>query len=131
RCDDRTRRMQELLRKRRIRFRQNVKDSRDAKGGASRRAIGQRASTFLRGAMCAAVDDVILFDAMSDDPASAMRTRRCKFLDRAFEAVERVGLVGHRHVESLIVVIPALIASGHSSFPSFIGFKLDQPVARR
>ncbi|MER9946425.1 hypothetical protein NKJ70_31895, partial [Mesorhizobium sp. M0092] len=31
RCDDRTRRMQKLLRKRRIRFRQNVKDSSSAK----------------------------------------------------------------------------------------------------
>ena len=102
----------------------------EAKSVASRCAIGQCACTFLRGAMCAAVDDVILFDTMSDDPASAMRTDRSKFLDCAFEAVERIGFRGYLHFESLVVVIPALIASGHSSF--LLHWRnLDQPAAWR
>nr|WP_245520353.1 hypothetical protein [Phyllobacterium brassicacearum] len=67
--------------------------------------------------MCTAINDLVLFDAMSDDPAFAMWTCGGKFLDRTFEAIERVGFVGDLHFESLIIVIPALIASGHGLFP--------------
>jgi hypothetical protein len=64
--------------------------------------------------MRTAINDVVLLDAMSDDPAVAMGTYGSKFVDRTFEAVERVGFVGNSHFESLIIVIPALITSGHA-----------------
>ncbi|KFC65021.1 hypothetical protein FG93_05044 [Bosea sp. LC85] len=67
----------------------------------------------LFGAMGTAVDDLILLDAMSYDPASAMRTGRCELLDGAFETVECVGLTVRNELERLVVVISALIASSH------------------
>jgi hypothetical protein len=66
--------------------------------------------------MGAAVDDVILLDAMADDTAPAVRARRRELLYSAFEAVERVRLVCESDLKGLVVVVAALIASGHSEY---------------
>jgi hypothetical protein len=79
----------------------------------SRRAVDDCVRAFLSGAMGATADDVTLLDAMPDDAATAMRTRGRKFLDCTLEAVEGVGLRGNRHLESFVIIIPILIASGH------------------
>jgi hypothetical protein len=77
-------------------------------------------------AMGAAVDNVVLLDAVPDNPASAMRTGRSEFLYSALEAVERVGLPCHRDVEGLVVVVSAKVTSSHGlSFRS--PGQLEQP----
>jgi hypothetical protein len=68
--------------------------------------------------VCAAENNFILLDAMPDDSAIAVRTNGSKLLDRAFEAIKGVGFVGNPHFKSLVIVVPALIASGHGSFLS-------------
>jgi hypothetical protein len=90
----------------------------DAPTSPSRRTVDDCVGAFLRGAMGATEDDVTLLDAMPDDAATAMRTGGRKFLDCALETVEGVGLRGNCHLESLVIVIPALIAFGHCTVPS-------------
>ncbi|CDX12381.1 hypothetical protein MPLB_1200075 [Mesorhizobium sp. ORS 3324] len=89
-----------------------------ARGGPriSGRAVGQIAGAFLPGAVRAAIDDVALLDAMPDDPYPAMRACRSKLLDRALEAVKRVGLPAQAHLECLVVVVAALVALSHGAF---------------
>ena len=79
----------------------------------SRSVVDHAARALLPRAMSAAVDDVIFLDAMPQDPATAMRTGRRKFLGRALETVERVALSCHRNREGLVVVVPANVASRH------------------
>jgi len=40
------------------------------------------------GAVCAAIEHSVVFESVADDPAAAMRARRCENLDRAFEAIK-------------------------------------------
>ncbi|CDX62560.1 hypothetical protein MPL1032_60110 [Mesorhizobium plurifarium] len=84
----------------------------------SRRAVGQGVGAFLPGAVRAAIDDIALLDAMSHDPHPAMRAGRRKLLDRALEAVERVGLPAQAHQECLVIVVAALVALSHGHSPS-------------
>jgi hypothetical protein len=88
------------------------------KSGTQLHAVGQRGCSFFCRAVCAAENNLILLDAMPDDPAITVRTNGSKLLDRAFEAVKGVGLVGNPHFESLVIIVPALITSGHGSFLS-------------
>ena len=73
------------------------------------RPIDKSVSAFLGRAMCAAVNNLALLDAMPDDPATTMGACRSKLLDRAFKAVEGMGFPAHVHFENLVVVIAALI----------------------
>lgn len=63
------------------------------------------------------MDDVILLDTVSDNPATAMRAGRRQLVDCAFETVERVGLAIQNNLECLVVIISAEIASGHDNTP--------------
>jgi hypothetical protein len=52
---------------------------------------------------------------MSDDLAFTMAADRSQGMDRAFEAVKVVGLAGHHYLESLVIIVPAHLTSGHLS----------------
>src|SRR4051812_13528220 len=62
---------------------------------------------FLRRAMGAAEDLVVLLHSMTDDAASAVRAARSQALDGALEAVEQMGLAVEGHLERLVVLIAA------------------------
>jgi hypothetical protein len=64
----------------------------------------------------AAIDDIALFDSMPDDPDAAMRASRSKLLDCTLEAVERVGFLAQAQLESLVIIIAALVTFGHGRF---------------
>jgi hypothetical protein len=59
------------------------------------------------GAVHAAIENSMVFEPVTDDPASTMRARRCEHLDRTFEAVKNVGLAALADRECLIVVVAA------------------------
>jgi hypothetical protein len=75
-------------------------------------------------AMRTAKDLVVLFDAVSDDAALAMRTRRREGLNGALEAVERPWLVIHHDLKALVVVVSTNFAFCHG------GFLGDGPLGR-
>ena len=59
----------------------------------------------------------IRFNAVSDDPAMAMRANWRERVNRAFEAVERVRHTVHDHLKRLVVVVSAGFAFGHDLLP--------------
>ena len=67
--------------------------------------------------MGAAIDRALMLDPMPYDAAAAMRADRRQHMDRAFEAVEDDGAAAHLHLETLVVVIAALLASRHGTLP--------------
>jgi opacity protein-like surface antigen len=102
----------------RTRKNRGSRDAPDERPGlASRRAIGKSVGSLLFGAMRTAVNDVTLLDSMPDDPDAAMRACRSEFLDRAFETIEGVGFISQIHLESLVIVVAALVAFGHGCIP--------------
>src|SRR5688572_26939687 len=76
-------------------------------------AVAQLFHTLVLGAMVAAEHAPVLLQAVPDDPGAAVRAGGCQRLDRAFEAVEGVGLPGHHHLEGLVVIVTAAFASRH------------------
>ncbi len=56
----------------------------------------------------------IRFNAVSDDPAIAMRANRRERVDRAFEAVERVVLPANDYFKRLVIFIFANFAASHT-----------------
>lgn len=72
---------------------------------------------FLASTMGAAVHDVVCLDAVADDAAAAVRTRRGERLDGAFKAVERVRFPSHGDFKGFIVIIAAGFTPCHSSSP--------------
>jgi hypothetical protein len=72
-----------------------------------------RAATIRTGAMRAAEDLALSFDAMTDDLATAVWTGGRERMDGAFEAVECMRLPSDDHVETLIVVISANFTLRH------------------
>jgi hypothetical protein len=63
--------------------------------------------------MDAAEDLPLFFNAVSDNPAAAMRTFRREQMDCAFEAVEHVSLALNRHLKRFIVIVSADFALSH------------------
>jgi hypothetical protein len=59
------------------------------------------------GAVSAAIEHSVVFEPVADDPASAMRARRCENLDRAFEAVKNVVLAALNDRECLVILVAA------------------------
>jgi len=59
------------------------------------------------GARGATVDFALLFDAVPDDPAAAMRALRGKGLDGAFKAVKNVGVTLNGDFQGFIVFVAA------------------------
>src|SRR5439155_9652245 len=80
-------------------------------------AIAQAADAGFLGAMRTTVERAFGFDAVTNDCAIAMRATRCERRDRAFEAVERVALLVHRHGEALVVFVAAVFATCHERSP--------------
>jgi hypothetical protein len=66
-------------------------------------------------AVGAAIEGALRFDAMADDPALTVRTRRRERMNCAFEAIENVGLPGVNDFEGLVVIVPADLALGHGT----------------
>jgi hypothetical protein len=56
----------------------------------------------------------VRFDAVSDDPAVAMRANRCQRVDRALEAVEGVVLPTDDYFERLVILIFANFTCSHT-----------------
>ena len=65
-------------------------------------------------AMDAAEDLSVGFNAVSHDPAVAMRANRRQRVDRAFEAIECVMLSCYDHFERLVIFIFANFACSHT-----------------
>lgn len=65
--------------------------------------------------MNAAKDLSVLLDAMPDNAALAMRARRGKRMDRAFEAVEDVALPADDYFESFVIFVFANFALSHNN----------------
>jgi hypothetical protein len=63
--------------------------------------------------MDAAKDLSVFFNAMSDNPASAVRALGRQGMDRALKAVEYMRCSRESHLEGLIVVISANFTEGH------------------
>jgi hypothetical protein len=64
-------------------------------------------------AMGAAENPSILFDPMSNDPASAMGTLRSERLDGTLEAIKDMSFSTDNDLESFVVSIPAEFACWH------------------
>lgn len=65
--------------------------------------------------MLAAIKSALLLKAVTDNPDAAMRAGRCQCVDRAFEAVERVGLATLDYLKRLVVIVPAGFADCHDT----------------
>jgi AraC-like DNA-binding protein len=66
-------------------------------------------------AVSAAEDAAIGLDAVTDHAATAVLAGRRQGVNRALEAVERVGLIAANDLKRLVVLVAANIASGHRS----------------
>jgi hypothetical protein len=55
----------------------------------------------------------VLLQAVAYDPYTAMRADGRKQLDRAFEAIERIGFRRGDHLKRFVVLIPASVAFWH------------------
>lgn len=65
--------------------------------------------------MLAAEEGALLLEAVTDDTDAAMRAGRRQRMDRAFEAVEGVGLAALDHLKRLVVIVPAGFADCHDT----------------
>lgn len=65
-------------------------------------------------AMIAAVVSASRFDAMADDPASAMAALRGEFVNGAFKAVKYVTAALHQHFDRFVVLVAAGETLSHS-----------------
>jgi hypothetical protein len=65
--------------------------------------------------MGAAVEGAIDFYPVADNAAAAVMTGRGQGSDRAFEAIEGMGLPSHDNLKGLIVVVATPLTLGHSS----------------
>ncbi|MBA2241278.1 MAG: hypothetical protein H0W04_00080 [Chthoniobacterales bacterium] len=54
----------------------------------------------------AAEDLPFFFDAVADDPAAAMRTRRSQRVNRLLEAIEYMCSALQPHLEAFVVIVP-------------------------
>ena len=70
-------------------------------------AVAQIGYARYGGAVVAAEHLFTAFQAMSDYANAAMRTRRCEFMDRAFEAIKGERSALRNYLEELVVVIAA------------------------
>lgn len=59
------------------------------------------------GAVRAAIEDSVILEPVANDPAAAVSAGRCKYLDRALEAVKNVVLATLADRERLVVVVAA------------------------
>src|SRR5687768_17259952 len=77
--------------------------------------VAQALDARLLGAVVAAVEVAVRLEAVPEDTDAAVRARRRERVRRALEAVEHVPLPRHRHLERLVVVVPADFAPGHGN----------------
>jgi hypothetical protein len=73
------------------------------------------------GTMGAAVDRVAGLNAVADDTAIAMSAFGRERVDRAFEAVECVGVALDDDVERFVVIVSANLAACHGISPRLSG----------
>jgi hypothetical protein len=69
--------------------------------------IAQGCRSYMFGAMRAAVNRVVLFDAVTDDLAAAMGAGRRQRVDGALKRIERVRLAVHGDLERLVIIVAA------------------------
>ena len=63
----------------------------------------------LAGAVCAAIDGIRSFHAVTNNSAAAMGTRGRQRMDRALEAIEHVSLAAHLHLKAFIISVAAYL----------------------
>jgi hypothetical protein len=77
--------------------------------------VGDACDADVLSAMGAAINSAVRFDAVTNDAAIAMVATWREQLDRAFEAIEGVGLAGGRDVECFVVVISTNCTVSHDA----------------
>src|SRR5207253_7215051 len=80
-------------------------------------AIFKPADPALLGAMRTTIELAPRLDAVPNDFAFAVGTRRGHGMNGALERIERVALAGYRHRERLVVIVPANFTLGHDRKP--------------
>jgi hypothetical protein len=65
--------------------------------------------------MGATIEGALCLYPVANDLAPAMLAHRGQFVNRALEAVERVGVTGSDHLEGQVVVISANFTSSHGT----------------
>src|SRR5450759_3869472 len=76
-------------------------------------AVAQFLHARLLGAVIAAEHPAALLQAVADDAHAATRAGGRECMDRAFEAVERMGLASRHDLKGFVVVIAARVAFSH------------------
>jgi RNase P/RNase MRP subunit POP5 len=76
-------------------------------------AVAQARHAGLLGAMLAAEEGPLLLQSVADDADAAILACRRQRMNGAFEAVEGVSGVTHRHLKGLVVIVSAGFTSGH------------------
>src|ERR1700754_3385289 len=85
--------------------------------GCRAEAVAKSGDANHLGAMLAAEEGAVLFEAVTDDADAAVLAGWRQRVDRAFEAVEGVGGAVHAHLKRLVVLVSARFASGHGNLP--------------
>jgi len=67
----------------------------------------------------AAEERVLSFDAMPDNPASAVIASRSEFVDRTLEAVERMARTSSNYLEGQVIIVAADFTLRHLNSPCF------------
>src|SRR5688500_7391387 len=80
-------------------------------------AVVDALHSVMSGAVGAAVIGAVVLGAVADHLAAAVRAARRHGMDRAFERVERAGLVTLGDGKGLVVIVAAYVASGHRRAP--------------
>jgi hypothetical protein len=67
----------------------------------------------------AAEERVLSFDAVPDDTAPAVIASGSEFVDRTFEAVERMACASSNYLEGQVIIVAAYFTFRHPNSPCF------------
>jgi hypothetical protein len=77
--------------------------------------------------MLAAEEGAILLEPVADDADAAILACRRQRMNGAFEAVEGVSGLAHRHLKGLVVIVSARFTSGHDDLAPVVWPPRDNP----
>src|SRR6266516_7806850 len=81
------------------------------------RTIPHVADSRLPGTICAAIETVSCFYAVTDNFATAMGTARSERVNRKFKTVEHMRAAAHPHLEALVVFVSTYFTLSHHASP--------------
>ena len=67
--------------------------------------------------ICAAIESISRFDAVTDNLATAMGAARSERVNRTFKTVEHMRAAAHTHLEALVVLVSAHFTLSHFCSP--------------